>query len=232
MNLAESFLTALDSLLANKLRAVLTMLGVIIGVAAVIALMAIGNGVSESITSEIQAIGTNLIIIIPDSDNSGGYPSLSLDDVSALSDRLNAPAISAVTATISGSREVLYGGRSKRVSVNGVLPNHFIINNLTDFSAGDALTDTDNQTEARVAVIGAEVATDLFEDTFPIGENIRIDGVSYEIVGVLEAKGQGFGNDTDLSVFVPMATAQNRLFSRRTRQGKVAVGAITVQSGE
>ncbi len=230
MNLSESFLTALDSLFANKLRAVLTMLGVIIGVAAVIALMAIGNGVSQSITSEIQSIGTNLIIIIPDTENSGGYPSLSLSDVEALSDRINAPAISAVTASISGGREALYGGRSKRVTVNGVTSNHFAINNLTDFTAGDALTIADNQSSARVAVIGADVATELFEDTFPIGESVRIDGVSYEVVGALEEKGQGFGDETDLTIFVPMSTVQSRLFSRRTRLGEPAVGAITAQA--
>ena len=86
MNLSESFLTAVDSLLANKLRAVLTMLGVIIGVASVIALMAIGNGVNQSITGEIQSIGTNLIILVTDYDNSGGYQALSLSDVEALSD--------------------------------------------------------------------------------------------------------------------------------------------------
>src|SRR5688572_5533243 len=96
MNLTESFLTALDSLRASKLRSSLTMLGVIIGVAAVIALLSVGNGVSASITSEIQSIGTNLIVITTDAENSDGYPALSLADVEALADPLNAPAVSQV----------------------------------------------------------------------------------------------------------------------------------------
>src|SRR6056300_1513383 len=98
MNISESFVTAIDAILANKMRAILTMLGVIIGVASVIALMSIGNGFSESITSEINAIGTNLISISTDPDNSGGYPALSLDDVEALSNPLNAPDITEVSA--------------------------------------------------------------------------------------------------------------------------------------
>ena len=110
MNLTESFLTALDSITAHKLRSMLTMLGVIIGVAAVIALMAIGNGVSASITDQISSIGTNLISISPDLDNSGGYPPLSLDDVEALSNPLNAPAVSLVAASVQGNQEVVAGG--------------------------------------------------------------------------------------------------------------------------
>ena len=98
MNLMESFLTAMDSLRANKLRSVLTMLGVIIGVAAVIALLAIGNGVTASVTDEIQAIGTNILSISTNFDNSDGYPTLSNDDVEALSDPLNVPSVAQVSA--------------------------------------------------------------------------------------------------------------------------------------
>ncbi len=110
MDLEESFLTAVDSLLANKMRAVLTTLGVIIGVAAVIALMSIGNGVSASITDEIQSIGTNLISITTDADNSDGFPALSLSDVAALSDPLQVPAVTEVTAIVQGNRVVVAGG--------------------------------------------------------------------------------------------------------------------------
>ena len=106
MNLRE-LLTALDALLANKLRAVLTMLGVIIGVAAVIALVSIGNGLDAFITGEIQSIGSNLLFVTTDSENSGGYPALSLDDVEALSDPFNAPALAAVSAEIGGQQEVI-----------------------------------------------------------------------------------------------------------------------------
>ena len=140
MNLSESFLTAVDSLMANKMRAILTMLGVIIGVAAVIALMAIGSGVSASVTSEIQSIGSNLLTISTDLENSGGLPSLSLDDVDALSDPLYAPDIAQVGASVAGQQEIVYAGGSASQSVNGVTANYFALTNLTDFTAGDGLT--------------------------------------------------------------------------------------------
>lgn len=231
MNLSESFLTALDSLSANKLRSILTMLGVIIGVAAVIALMAIGNGVSSFITSEIQSIGTNLIAVMTDDDNSEGYPTLSLSDVEALSNPLNAPAISQVSASVQGGRMVVYEGRSSRITVVGVTANYFVVNNLTDLESGDLLTTDDVETNARVVVLGWQLAQDLFEEEFPIGEEVKINGVGYEVVGVTEEQGQGFGNTTDQTAYIPVTTAQTRLFSgRRTRAGERAVDFLSIQA--
>ena len=132
MDFWETFLTAIDSLFANKLRSILTMLGVIIGVAAVIALMAIGNGFSEYVTGEIQAIGTNLIFITTEMDNSGGLPSLTMEDVTALENPVNAPDLAAVAATSQGTLEVTYNGNSERVSVIGVTSNYFAVNNLME----------------------------------------------------------------------------------------------------
>lgn len=229
MNLTESFFTALDSLMANKLRAVLTMLGVIIGVAAVIALMGIGNGVNESITGEIQSIGTNLIQVSTDFDNSDGYQSLTLEDVEALSDPLNAPALAKVSAVVQGTQEVLYGGRSSRTTVAGVTANYLEVNNLTEFQSGDGLTDQDIETNARVAVLGADAAVDLFEDEYPIGKAVKINGVSYEVVGVLAASGGGFANN-DGNVYVPVTTAQSRLYTQRGRSGEKVVSAITAEA--
>ena len=230
MNITESFYTALDSLLANKMRSILTMLGVIIGVAAVIALMSIGNGVSASITGEIQSFGTNLIYVSPDFENSNGAQTLSLEDVEALSDPFLAPALSDVAATVSGNQEVLYNGRSENTSVLGVTGNYFFVNNLDDFANGDMLTEQDNETSARVAVIGSELAEDLFQEDFPVGKSIKINGVSYEVVGVLNEQGSSFGSSTDSNVFVPLTTAQSRLYPNRTRQGAKAVNTIIAQA--
>jgi putative ABC transport system permease protein len=230
MNLMESFITALDSIAANKMRAVLTMLGVIIGVASVIALMAIGNGFSENITSEINSIGTNLISISTDYDNSGGYPALSLDDVEALSDPANVPAASAVGAIVQGNLPVLYGGESVNTSVSGVSPAYMEINNLNEFQLGDGLTETDNATSARVAVLGAGVASDLFGVEYPVGRAVKIGGVSYEVVGILEEAGGGIGGFTDDNVYVPLTTAQSRLFTERTRRGQKAVTSISLEA--
>ncbi|HQF71354.1 MAG TPA: ABC transporter permease, partial [Promineifilum sp.] len=162
MNLSESLLTALDSLRSNKLRAALTMLGVIIGVAAVIALLSIGNGVSASINDQINAIGTNLILISTDRDNSDGYPTLTLSDVATLADPLRAPDVADVAASVGGSFAVTAGGNSSRSSISGVTANYFPVNNIDDFAAGDVLTENDIDTQARVAVLGWQVAEDLF----------------------------------------------------------------------
>ncbi len=231
MNLSESFLTALDSLLANKMRAVLTMLGVIIGVAAVIALMSVGNGVSESITGEIQSIGTNLVTVFTNGENSGGRPALSMSDLDAIADPLNVPSVSAVSGSVEGGFEVVgINGRTSNTSVAGVTANHFEVNNLLEFQSGDRLTDNDVETSARVVAIGSEAATDLFGEEFPIGQSLKINGVSYEVVGVMVEQGQGFGGNVDGNIYIPISTAQSRLFSARTRSGEKAVNTITAQA--
>lgn len=229
MNLSESFITALDSLMANKLRAILTMLGVIIGVAAVIALMSIGNGVSESITGEIESIGTNLIVVSTDTDNSGGYQALSMADVEALENPLRAPDISQVAATVQGNQEVVHAGKSVQTAVSGVTANYLLVNNLDEFQSGDGLTQNDMETAARVTVLGSDAAYDLFGESYPIGESVKISGVSYEVVGVLAPSGSGFTSN-DGNVYVPLTTAQSRLSNQRTRSGEKAVSTISVQA--
>jgi len=230
MNLTESLLTAFDSLMTNKMRAVLTMLGVIIGVAAVIALLSIGNGVSASIEDQIQAIGSNLITIVTDLDNSGGYQVLSMEDVEMLADPFYAPAVKAVAARVQGAQQVLYGGRDTSVTVSGVTANYFDVRNLT-LELGDGLTEDDLVTKARVAVLGSNVAQDLFpDDEFPIGKAVKIRGVQYQVIGVLESKGgTGFTSEDD-QVFTPLTTAQSRLYPLRTRSGQRAVDVISAQA--
>ena len=230
MNLTESLLTAFESLTTNKMRAALTMLGVIIGVAAVIALLSIGNGVSASIEGEIQAIGSNLITVVTDQDNSGGYQTLSLADVEMLADPFYAPAVKQVAAVVQGTQQVLYGGQDARVTVAGITPNYFEVRSLA-LASGDDLTENDLDAKARVAILGANVAEDLFPDgEFPIGKMVKIKSVQYEVVGVLESKGgMGLGSDDD-QVFIPLTTAQGRLYPTRTRGGERAVNAIYAQA--
>jgi putative ABC transport system permease protein len=230
MNVTESFSTALDSILANKLRSVLTMLGIIIGVASVIALLGIGGGVNDFVADEINSIGTNLIIISTDFENSGGYPALSMDDVKALSDPLNAPALSAVAANVQGSQFVVYGGESAQATVAGITANYLPVNNLDEFQLGDGLTQNDLDTQARVAVLGPSIASDLFGTEFPIGKEIKINGVGYEVVGVLQESGGGIGGNTDENIYLPLTTAQNRLYPDRTRTGDKAVTTLYTQA--
>ena len=229
MNLTESLLTALDSLLTNKMRAVLTMLGVIIGVAAVIALLSIGNGVSASIEGEIQGIGSNLITIMTDQENSGGYQALSLEDVEMLSDSFYAPAVKQVAAEVQGNQQVLYGGRDTRVTVTGITPNYFEVRSLT-VETGDGLTENDLDTKARVAILGANVAEDLFPDEYPVGKTVKIKAIQYEVIGVMEIKGGMGMMSQDDQVFIPLTTAQSRLYPARTRGGERAVNIIYAEA--
>lgn len=232
MDITESFTTALDAILANRMRSILTMLGVIIGVASVIALMAIGNGFSEDITNQITSIGTNLINVSTDVEGSGGYQALSFNDVEALSDPLNVPSVSDITAKIDGNVAVVFGGESKTTTVSGIMANYLEMNSLDEFQLGDGLTNNDLDTSARVAVLGAGIASELFGTEFPVGEQIRINGVSYEVVGVLEESGGGLAGNTDDTVYVPLTTAQSRLYTDRTRSGDKIVSSITMQAAD
>jgi putative ABC transport system permease protein len=230
MDLAESIFTAFDSLMTHKLRAILTMLGVIIGVAAVIALLSIGNGVSASIEEQIQGFGSNLITIITDSENSEGYPALSLKDVQALGSPLDAPDVTTVAAEIQGSQQVLYRGQDKRTTVSGVSANYVDVRNLV-VELGSGLTQQDVDTSARVAILGSGIAEDLFPDgEYPIGKRIKVQGIQYEVIGVLEEKGAVGPMSEDENVYIPLSTAQSRLYPRRTRDGDRAVDVIYVQA--
>jgi len=232
MDLAESFLTAIDSLMTHKLRAILTMLGVIIGVGAVIALLSIGQGVSASIEEEIQGFGSNLITIITDSENSEGYPALSEDDIAALVDPFNAPDITAAGGQVQGTQQIIYRGKDTRVTVSGVTENFFELRNHT-IEQGGALTRDDLDAGARVAVLGSETALDLFPDgEYPIGKRIKIKGIQYEVIGVLKEEGSVGMFNPDEAVYLPLTTAQNRLYHRRTRASKPAVDVIFAQAAD
>jgi len=230
MDLTESFFTAFDSLRANKMRAALTMLGIIIGVAAVITLLSVGNGVSNSIEGQIQGIGSNLITILADLDKSGGYQTLGMGDVATIADPFYAPAVEEVAAEVRTTQQVIYRGRDTRVTVVGVTANYLGVRNL-DLAFGDWLSEQDTNTKARVAVLGTHVAEDLFpDDGLPVGRAVRIKGIQYKVIGVLKEKGGiGFSSEDD-QVFIPLTTAQSRLSPLRTRTGERAVNIIYVQA--
>jgi putative ABC transport system permease protein len=230
MDVVEGFLTAVDSLSTNKMRAVLTTLGIIIGVAAVITLLALGNGVSESITGEIQGIGSNLITAITDYDNSDGYPALSIGDMQAIADNYQAPAVNRVAGEVQGTQQVLRGSRDARVTVSGVTANYFSVRNLV-IEQGDELSEDDVDSGARVAVLAYGTAEDLFPDgEYAIDQSIKIRGVQYKVIGVLESKGGVGPMSQDDGVYIPLSTAQSRLYTRRTRDGDRKVDAIYAEA--
>ncbi len=219
-----SFKVALRGLAANKLRAALTMLGIIIGVAAVIALLAVGQGAQAEITRQIQGIGSNLVVVIPGALRQSGGPAqalgsaatLTMEDAQALADPANAPNISAVAPILQLQAQLVYGPQNTNTSVIGVTPAYAQVRNVKT-SSGRFIDKTDLDSAARVAVIGAIPARDLFKGEDPIGKTIRVQGLPVRVIGVVVARGGGgpFGNTEDDQIFIPLSTAQTRLAAAR-----------------
>jgi putative ABC transport system permease protein len=220
----------MDSLRANKMRAILTMLGVIIGVGAVIALMSVGKGFDAYISGQIQSIGTNMVYIAPDMDVSDGAQTLSLADVRALSDPANAPHVDEVTGVIESSRQVVYGKNTKSAGLVGGTANYFKLSNLTELERGELFTDEDVNSSQRVVVLGHTLAKDLFGSTYPIGKLVKIAGTDYEVVGVLAEKGGMMGESADSAAYMPISTMRARIANVRTRRGEQAVHYIMAQA--
>lgn len=215
MRVAEAWRVALDALRANRLRSVLTMLGVVIGVAAVVALVGIGTGTKRQIEQQVEGLGSNLLIVVPGRLDPGAAPTAStmtLDDVDAVTrvvgDR------SRVAVTISSGETVRAGSRSAYASMQGVLettPSVFV----RRLDRGTYLTRTDVSTGRRVAVLGAGTARQLFGDRDPIGRQITIGGVRFRVIGTFEQLGQSLGVDRDGEVHVPVTAAQRLLGTER-----------------
>jgi putative ABC transport system permease protein len=235
MNVTESIRVAIRSLNANKMRAALTMLGIIIGVAAVIALMSIGQGAQVAITSQIQSIGTNLLFIRPGSTEEGGVrtaqgsaQTLTLEDAEALT---SVPQVAGVAPEVDAFGQIAYLGNNVNSRVLGVTPDYLTVRNY-ELAEGEFIQASNVTARSAVAVLGANVATDLFEGGDPIGQSIRINGVGLRVIGVLVAKGgTGFGSQDDV-VLVPLTTAQSRLFGRNRFRGGNSVAVINVQVAE
>ena len=230
VDLVESFQTAMDSLRANKMRSILTMLGVIIGVAAVIALMSIGKGFSAYVSKEIQSAGTNWIYVTADLDASDGAQTLSEGDIRAISDPSNAPHVTEVTGAVYASRKVVFGKKSRSSTVVGVTPNYFVISNLTSPDYGALFTQSDVDSSQRVVVLGHQVATDLVGTANPVGQTVKIGGMDYKVIAELVEKGGSGDNTPDTMAFMPITTMRSHITSIRTKQGQQAVNFIIAQA--
>jgi putative ABC transport system permease protein len=220
---------------ANKMRSSLTMLGVIIGVAAVIALLSIGQGVQKMVTQQIQSAGSNLLMILPGQiTEAGGFefkPTLTYGDAQAMADPMNVPDAAIVAPTMEGNTAVSYDGEDLSTTTAGVLAEHDLVRNL-EVVLGRFLTTQDIDRRARVAVLGSNVAEQLFgEDGYPLDQTIRINRIPFKVVGVLAEKGAGMMGSEDGYIYVPITTAQSRLFpQRRDLSGKFMVTMIYVQA--
>jgi putative ABC transport system permease protein len=236
MLLSENFLLALRALKANTLRSALTMLGIIIGVATVVALLAIGNGATASITSDIEGIGSNLITVLPGrqmmtvrNSTQTQVSYLYLSDYEMLDKRV-VSNVSGISPAFSNTYTVKYGSESFQVSVTGVMEDYFSIRSY-QIEKGRGITRSDNESLARVAVLGSQTADDLFGNLNPIGKDITIKGVKFQVVGVLQAKGSsGFDNPDDV-VLIPLETGYSKLFgSAALKDGRQTVSVILISA--
>ena len=211
----EGFLMAWSSLVANKMRSLLTMLGIIIGVAAVIALVSIGYGVRQQITESISSLGSNLLMVYPGAPRTpgvrpvaGANKTIKLSDYEAVS---KMDSVQAASPVASNSYLTVYMSKNWTTTVNGANADFQYVNNWT-MKSGRFITDSQIERRERVAVIGATVAKNLFGNEDPIGKDIRIHKNSFKIVGVLDEKGSGtMGNDQDDVIVVPYTTMMERV---------------------
>lgn len=211
----ESFLMAWASLVANKMRSILTMLGIIIGVAAVIALVSIGNGVKQDIQNSISSLGSNLLMVMPGAPRTpgvrpsqGSMKSLKVSDYQAISKLDGVKAASPYTAN---SYVTIYQSKNWTTTVSGVSSNFQDVNNWT-MAEGRFISSKNVENRERVAVVGQTVVKNLFAGENPVGKEIRVKNIPFRVIGVLNSKGNGtMGNDQDDAIFIPYTTAMERV---------------------
>jgi putative ABC transport system permease protein len=233
MTLTESIRIALRALLSNKLRAVLTMLGIIIGVGAVITLMSVGKGVEQFVEESFQGLGSNLLFIFPGSlegTSTSRRPELTMGDYRAIADPFLVPDAMDVAPELSSNATVVAGKRDIRTEIAGVTPDYSPLRNL-QVSDGTFVSDADISARSRVAVLGSRAYEKLFEEgAYPIGQTIKINRIPFRVIGVMEEKGGSSFGGTDNTIYVPLTTAQSRLYPWwRSRTGEPLLSTIYVQ---
>ena len=234
----ENARTATRALRVNKLRSALTMLGIIIGVGAIIAVVAVGAGAHARVTEQIQSLGSNLLIVLANSVNArgvraGGGSGSTLTEDDAYAIQREIPAVQAAAPTLASSKQVVHGNLNWGVVVAGVKPEWLEVKewSLVD---GRPITADDYRTAAKVVLLGQTAAANLFGGDNPIGSSIRISRVPFTVIGVLERKGQNTsGQDQDDIVMVPLSTGRQKLFGRVRGQARaVWVIVVKVRDGE
>ncbi len=233
MKFWQSFIEALESLSANKLRSGLTILGIVIGVGAVIAMISIGRGAQNTITGSIQGIGTNLLFVIRGGSEDVRNPKpVTLGDAAAIGDPFQAPSVAAVAPMLQGSAKITYGGESAVTQIAGVTPGYGPMRNDT-VSEGEFIQEQHLLGEASVMLIAPDTADKLFgRKEGIVGETVRVEGQPFRIIGVLTSKGgSGFANEDDRAL-IPLTTAQTRLLHRASpdRVDMILVEAVSAQA--
>ncbi|MGD9982439.1 MAG: ABC transporter permease [Hyphomonadaceae bacterium] len=226
------------ALRANPMRSALTALGVIIGVASVVAMVALGSGAQAQVERSIASLGSNLLIVVPgamrggggvrsQAGGGGGWDSLTMADAEAIAQLEN---VAVVAPSQRARTQVIANGLNWNPQVEGVTPNYLVARDW-EIALGRMFDETEERQARRVVVLGATVATELFPNVDPVGQNVRMNGGAYEVIGVLEAKGQsGFGMDQDDIVLAPLTTVKRRISGRRGRGDSVSQISVKAQS--
>ncbi len=232
IQLMMSLRIAIRALRVNKMRALLTMLGIIIGIAAVIAMVAIGAGASKVISDQIASMGSNLLLVLPGSTTSGGLrtgsggtPTLTYDDAKAI--KAECPSVSEVAPTVRGTAQVVYGNQNWSTIVLGTTPEMVIVREWP-IQSGRNLSQSDVDGATKNCLIGQTVAENLFGDSDPLGKIVRIKKVPFTVVGVLDRKGRSAqGTDQDDVIYIPLITAQRKVFGSLFPN---TIGAMMIQA--
>ena len=237
MKIIRYFRVALESILANKLRASLTMLGIIIGVAAVLTTMGIGSGAAASITSQIESQGTNLLTISAGSSRGGGgsatsgnsaTTTLTMGDAETLANQTLHPELAMVAPEYSSSTTFVNGDLDSTQQVIGTTPIYAIVRNLT-VENGRFFTQEEVDNSSAVIVLGSTLASDLFENTDPVGQTVRVANQPFQVIGVLKSSGgAGFGSN-DNRAFAPISVAQGRLFNAPRYRGTYTISSMSIK---
>ena len=229
----EPIRTAWVSVVTHKLRSFLTILGVVIGISAVIILMSVGKGVTARIVSSLTSLGTNLIFVQPGSTSSGGVgqgfgtaSTLTLEDAIAIAD--NVPNIINVAPYSTSSTQVIAGSNNQRVQVTGVTPSYQDVSNI-ELDSGEFISQNQYDSRSKVVIIGATVAANILPDQDPIGQKIRMSNTVFTIVGLMKSAGAGF-NSNDNKILIPLSTFQGLLNRGVNASGQHVVNAINVQA--
>jgi len=223
---------ALESLNGNKLRTGLTMLGIVIGVAAVVSMLAIGHGAESSITDTIEGFGTNLLFISTDRDVTNPE-SLTMADAEALEESESAPSIATVAPIVTTSKDVSFAGNSMSTTITGLTEAYASVRN-EEVETGRFITSDDVAENNTVAVIGMDIVDELFDGstTEALSNKLRIDNNLYQVVGVLESSGGTAMGSSDTQVYVPLSTAQSRLIAKTDANNEVNMIYVSAASAE
>jgi len=226
----ETIIEGFQTLTLNKMRTGLAILGIVIGIGSVITLISLGQGSQKSIEDQIQSLGSNLLTVSPARQNSGGImgaqggsTSLTLSDAKKIEEKLGTTLVSKISPEYSSRSQVIAGRNNTNVSIVGIYPQYAEIKKIT-MSKGIFITERDNTSISKVAVLGPTTATDLFGEVDPIGKTVKVGSQTLKVIGVTVSKGgSGFNNPDDM-IYVPLTTAQKQIF------GKTNLTSISIEA--